>query len=157
MRMVIPLSCVLLLWMYSPAPHQSKVSQQQPVTQEAKPAESSPGISRDSDVHAKASDTKKEDSDPETSGRLYTAYLVSGPIVVALSLGTFVLVWRQIRAIHNSERSWVMVDVEWTPLYQGVTIQERTGIDEKAPGTYTVVSLRIKYANEGKTPAWVSY
>ena len=53
-------------------------------------------------------------------------------------------------ALINSERAWVMIDIEWTPGY-GTRIH---GTDQS--GDYTHATIRLTCRNEGKTPAWIT-
>jgi hypothetical protein len=53
-------------------------------------------------------------------------------------------------ALINSERAWVMVDIEWTPGY-GTRLHETD-----FAGDHTHVAVRLTCRNEGRTPAWIT-
>jgi hypothetical protein len=57
---------------------------------------------------------------------------------------------KSANALMNSERAWVMVDIEWTPGYP-TRMRAVTERDVR-----TALSVRLTCRNEGKTPAWIT-
>jgi len=57
-------------------------------------------------------------------------------------------------ALINTERAWIMVELEWVPGYLGRALGSRKNGDGEQTFN-TSAPIRIKYTNEGKTIAWI--
>jgi hypothetical protein len=54
------------------------------------------------------------------------------------------------RALISAERSWIMVDLHWSP---GNAMRMLSSSTDSEPST--AVPIRLKYTNEGRTIAWI--
>jgi hypothetical protein len=79
------------------------------VTQQTK-NEPTPIASAASLSHTGNSETSKNSATTEPEGSLYKVYLVSGPLIVIVTVATVILVWRQIRVMRQVERAQVDLD-----------------------------------------------
>jgi hypothetical protein len=57
---------------------------------------------------------------------------------------------KSANALINSERAWIMVDLEWSP---GLSGPQQTTNDSFEP--FTSVPFRLRCCNDGKTPGWI--
>lgn len=129
---------ILMLSVNSPASPEGAASYQSDVGQQQKQGKSST-LSGEYSAQTYQSNAKPNSTSRDSPGWLYRTYLISGPIVAIVALGTGVVVWRQIVALQTIERAWVMVD-----LATDIEITE----DKILVGQLT-------YTNNGQTPAWV--
>jgi hypothetical protein len=73
-------------------------------------------------------------------------------VVLAVQLG---LVRRQDEHFRNSERAWIMVELE--PHEKGLLLQEGTRKvrDSDEQEEYTTARVKLTCGNEGRSPAWI--
>lgn len=57
---------------------------------------------------------------------------------------------KSAEALINTERAWIMVELDWVPGYPKVILGDSTDI-----GPHTSAAIRFMYTNEGKTIAWI--
>jgi hypothetical protein len=96
---------------------------------------------------AQNSKAKSDDSDAESKSWTYRAYLISGPFVVVVTIGTLILVWRQIRAMKQIERAWLVVTTE--PPHTMVKAKGRSWFENGFGFDWYI-------RNCGKTPAFIT-
>jgi hypothetical protein len=112
MRMVIAaIFLVLFSAPQQPATRKSEKTLKTNVAQQKEQAQNCPPIAAQSCPQTPQPQPKSDNSDQEARSRLYTAYLISGPIVVIVTVATLILVWRQIRALHRVERAWLLQSI----------------------------------------------
>ena len=56
---------------------------------------------------------------------------------------------KSAEALINTERAWIMVELDWVPGYPRVLLADGSH------GPYTSAAIRFTYTNEGKTIAWI--
>jgi hypothetical protein len=61
---------------------------------------------------------------------------------------------KSAEALINTERAWIMVELEWVPGYLGRELGSRR-IEGGEQTFNTSAPIRFKYTNEGKTIAWI--
>jgi hypothetical protein len=61
---------------------------------------------------------------------------------------------KSAEALINTERAWIMVELEWVPGYLGRELGSRK-IEGGEQTFNTTAPIRFKYTNEGKTIAWI--
>lgn len=57
---------------------------------------------------------------------------------------------KSAEALINTERAWIMVELDWVPGYPKVVLGGSSDI-----GAHTSAAIRFLYTNEGKTIAWI--
>jgi hypothetical protein len=142
---------VAILSIYNQTSQKRQTQEQASVTQNKTQTEATDSLAAQTDTQNKNTDstTNKTKSDPPDW--LYRIYLVSGPIVVIVSIGTGFVVWRQVVALRQIERAWLMVDVDWLPVVQ----KEVCGEIVCGEPQEITANFRLTYRNCGQTPAWV--
>jgi|GEM_PF-4878400 len=137
--------CLLsFLAIHQPITKESTRPQESPVTQQRKQEQTTPSLPTQGNNQSLNDKTNR--THPEPQDWLYRTYLISGPIVGIIALGTGILVWRQIIALRRIERAWLLVtDVEYTEYPEVVKRDER-----RISGAYFAVK------NYGKSPAWIA-
>ncbi len=61
---------------------------------------------------------------------------------------------KSAEALINTERAWIMVELQWLPGYSGRVLGSQ--VIEGGEQTFiTTAPIRFKYTNEGKTIAWI--
>jgi hypothetical protein len=79
---------------------------------------------------------------------------LSTVVIAFFAVVTGIAVWRQVKTAQDSERAWVMADVDWdTEKWAGgeAHILESSGSSGDNTTFYAVLTCR----NEGKSPAWI--
>jgi hypothetical protein len=102
------------------------------------------------EVNEQPTKTQKEKED-EAFDRTFQ-HFYWGATILGVG-GGLVLLWfvgKQGQAIINTERAWVMAELAWTPMYGSITQIMDTNGQRKS-----MVTVRLRYRNDGKTPAWV--
>jgi hypothetical protein len=125
-----------------PATNKGKESLKTNKTQQKEQTQNYPPVAVQCYPQTPQTQPKSDNSDAEPKSWLYRLYLLSGPIIGVVTVGTLVLVWKQIKALHNVERAWLLQSVE-----DVLPVQ----IDKKGPWTAKTAVFQVK--NWGKTPA----
>jgi hypothetical protein len=104
----------LLLWIPTPPVSNDSAAnrQQQDVAKQQTKNEPTPCVSTKSATDTENSKTSKKDAASQPQGSLYVIYLMSGPLVVIVTVGTGILVWRQIRVMRRVERAQIDLDFD---------------------------------------------
>jgi hypothetical protein len=128
----------LLLCIPVPPQNQLLSGQQNSVANQEKSNQSNCAVACKSSCGNKQASKNESQAPNKNRDTLDTIYKVSSPIVAIVGVGTLVLVWRQIRAIHNSERAWLLVT--------GGTVERSTH----------GMHARFDLKNWGKSPARIT-
>ena len=114
------------------------VAQQQAQGQKLNP------VAVQSNIQCECTKNKSDSSKDESKDRLYRTYLISGPIAAVLSVGTIILVWRQIITLRRVERAWVVLSVLKPPDHLSWL---------KIANFVSKIETTLQFTNIGNTPA----
>jgi hypothetical protein len=78
------------------------------------------------------------------------AFVFVGLGAAIAAVWTLIAIKDQGEHIKNSERAWLMVDLEWVP---GFSSPQNTTNDSLEP--FTSVPFRLRCSNDGGTPCWI--
>jgi hypothetical protein len=71
-------------------------------------------------------------------------------VLVVAAIFAGIVGYKASRTVIRAERSWVMVDLEWTPGYG------QTGTGSQQSILHISACVRIVCQNDGRTPAWIT-
>jgi len=135
----------------NPTADKSAHSKQEDIGQENKTDEASDRDSLNCEIKTPRSDEAQNDSANQTEkGWLYRTYLISGPVIGIIALGTGIMVWRQIVALKRIERAWIVL--RGRPQLPSIELMKRmVGGERPQPYLYFMCT----FINMGKTPAMI--
>jgi hypothetical protein len=88
------------------------------------------------------------------------ALVICTGLIVVIGISQIIFLWKTVvatsdnaKALINSERAWVMAEIQWNPQRKGIV--EGTSITLDKTVDETTVELCLICKNEGKTPAWI--
>jgi hypothetical protein len=105
-----------------------------------------------SEVQTPHSNDRNNESTNQSDGGLYQTYLVSGTVVAIAAIGTGFVVWKQVVALKNIERAWIVLKQE--PQLPSVNVMKRTVSEEQTQDPY--LRFICTFVNKGKTPARIT-
>ncbi len=97
--------------------------------------------------HGKSEEEKREDAYEKGFDHAYKWATIAGVIGGWCVL---LIVRKQGQAIINAERAWVMAELDWAPMFGSITATR----DAFGQPT-SAITMRLRYRNDGNTPAWV--
>jgi hypothetical protein len=128
--------CAFLLSANGQTPNKNKAAEQADTRQQQQSQETKPVVATQRKPPENIYQARQDTPNYAPQLGRYQLYLLGVSVVV--SIGTALVVWRQVATLRQIERAWVMVD-----LAENVYIQGGMLVGELA------------YTNNGKTPAWV--
>jgi hypothetical protein len=113
MTILVAVAALLLSIQTPPVRNSSAANRQQrDVAKQQTQNEPTPCVSAKSETDTDNSQTAKKDAAAQPQGGLYVIYLMSGPLIVVVTVGTGILVWRQIRVMRRVERAQIDLDFD---------------------------------------------
>jgi hypothetical protein len=103
------------------------------------------------EINGQSTKTDKEKKDETFDHGFQRIYWGATILGVFGSWVLLYFVWKQGQSIINTERAWVMTDLDWTPGYRSIQMDRSDRYDNVS----SQVNVRLCYRNDGNTPAWV--